>query len=139
MRILYNVFFFYLSEVRQKQCASLTIVDTNKILGGSFTWLPFFNVVIHTFSSRSNFRIHQTFGKTYLSVLLICAFYLDVWFWSLNSFFLKCIFISAHFCFWRTLVFGSKRSSEGVFSPLFLYTCWLSFDLETIFNSMHLL
>lgn len=62
-------------------------------------------------------RIHQTFSKTYLSVLLICAFYLDVWFWGLNSVFFKCIFISAHFCFWRTLVFGSKRSSEGVFPP----------------------
>lgn len=31
--------------------------------------------------------------------------------------FFKYIFVSAHFCFWRTLVFGSKRSSEGVFPP----------------------
>lgn len=80
---------------------------------------PFFNVVILPFSSRSNPRIHRTFGKTYLSVLLICAFYMDVWFWGLILivFFFKYIFVSAHFCFWRTLVFGSKRSSEGVFPP----------------------
>lgn len=88
-----------------------------KFLGVVLRGYPFFNVVILPFSSRSNPRIHRTFGKTYLSVLLICAFYMDVWFWGLNSFFFKCIFISAHFCFWRTLVFGSKRSSEGVFPP----------------------
>lgn len=120
MRILYNVFFFYLSEVRQKQCASLTIVDTNKILGGSFTWLPFFNVVIHTFSSRSNFRIHQTFGKTYLSVLLICAFYMDAWFWGLNSFFFNV------YLFLRIFVFEGRwyldlRDLQKKFFPPFSY------------------
>lgn len=82
---------------------------------------PFFNVVILPFSSRSNPRIHRTFGKTYLSVLLICAFYLDVWFWGLNSFFFLNVYL-----FLRIFVFEGRwyldlRDLQKEFFPPFSY------------------